>query len=68
MKLNIDERIEHLKKINIMIACLSFIAMMLTNVFYPNLLSEVSVLCLVPFAIMFGWCIGLMDAQRNAED
>jgi len=65
MKVNINQRIERLKDTVIMIALLSFLAIGLSIVFYPELTQKVAILCLAPFSVMFGWCIGLMDAQRN---
>ena len=67
MKVNIKERIEHLQNTVTVMGVLCFLGIILTSATYPELTWKVSLVCLGPFALMFGWCIGLMDAQRNAE-
>ena len=68
MKININERIERMKKHVIVIGLLSFLAIALTHAVNPERAPTAALLCLPCFTLMFGWTLGLMDARRNAKD
>jgi len=62
----IKNRMEEVRATTSLIAILIFIACGLTFKFFPNKLTDVAMLCIVPICLMLGWYIGLMDARKNA--
>lgn len=51
-----------------MIAILSFCAILLTAWQFPDKLTLVAGACGIGFTLMFGWCLGLIDAYRSQMD
>lgn len=51
-----------------LIGILSFCACLLTAWQFPDDLPLIAGMCGVAFTVMFGWCLGLIDAYRSQMD